>query len=246
MRSGIIFISLQRFLKGGKLLQNPGATKNSARFLPVFSRAPQHSTGTTGTVRAGLNSRQNHTVSPLLTQDLICHPASPCPATVHGITVDLNRDTAGGLTLSYRLHGSPGDKMVPPAQPSSPADGLWQHTCCELFIAPTNSPEYAEFNFSPSGQWAHYRFHAYRERDDNFSPHIAPLMTWQAFPDGFQLDVTLSPEQLPVSPSLQLGITAVIEASDGGKYYWALKHCAAQPDFHHRQSFSLTLPDLTP
>ena len=205
----------------------------------------QHSTGTTGTVRAGLNSRQNHTVSPLLTQDLICHPASPCPATVHGITVDLNRDTAGGLTLSYRLHGGPGDIHLPPAQLPSFADGLWQHTCCELFIAPVHSPKYEEFNFSPSSQWANYRFNAYRERDTDFAPSLAPKITFKILPDGFQLDAHLAPAQLPQSQAWQLGLSVVLEASDGSKSYWALSHCTTQPDFHHRQSFSLALPDIS-
>jgi hypothetical protein len=45
---------------------------------------------------------------------------------------------------------------------------------------------------------------------------------------------------------LQLGLSAVIEAADGSKSYWALAHCATQPDFHLRQSFTLTLNRNTP
>lgn len=180
-----------------------------------------------------------------ITQSLVRHPAAPGNSPLRHIEASTTCLQNGGLKLSYRLFGSPADIRIPATAVPLATDGLWQHTCCELFIAPTNSSGYDEFNFSPSGQWAHYRFNAYRERDDNFSPRIAPLITWQDLSDGFQLDATLSPQQLPASPSLQVSITAVIEASDGSKHYWALTHCAAQPDFHLRQSFCLTLPDLT-
>ena len=43
------------------------------------------------------------------------------------------------------------------------ADVLWQHTCFEAFVAPAGAPGYHEFNFSPSLDWAIYRFSAYRE-----------------------------------------------------------------------------------
>lgn len=186
-------------------------------------------------------------MSPLLTQALICHPASPCPTTVRGIATRLSRDADGGLTLSYRLHGASGDILLPPTSSASFADGLWQHTCCELFITTTvHSPKYEEFNFSPSGQWANYRFNAYRERDTDFVPGIAPKIIFKILADGFQLDARLAPAQLPQSGALQLGLSVVLEASDGSKSYWALSHGAAQPDFHHRQSFSLALPATSP
>lgn len=161
------------------------------------------------------------------------------------VEVSVIRHPSDRLDLTYRLSGLAGDVFVPaPATPIA-TDGLWRHTCCELFIAVGHGTEYEEFNFSPSGQWAHYRFNAYRERDFDFTPATAPLIHWQALADAYQLDVTLSADQLPASPSLQLGLSAVIEAGDGSKHYWALKHCAAQPDFHHRQSFTLALPEST-
>lgn len=181
-----------------------------------------------------------------ITQSLTSHPALPGNSPLRGIEASLTRQQNGALSVSYRLYGSPEAIRVPPAATPLATDGLWQHSCCELFIATVHSPKYEEFNFSPSGQWAHYRFNDYRERDKNFITTTAPVITWQVLPDGFQLDATLSPDQLPASRSLQVGITAVIEASDGSKQYWALKHCATQPDFHLRQSFNLTLPDLTP
>jgi hypothetical protein len=39
----------------------------------------------------------------------------------------------------------------------------------------------------------------------------------------------------------RLGVSAVIEESDGAKSYWALKHAPGKPDFHHADSFAYEL-----
>ncbi len=43
---------------------------------------------------------------------------------------------------------------------------------------------------------------------------------------------------------LRLALSAVIEDSDGGLSYWALAHPRGKPDFHHADSFALTLNRL--
>ena len=40
----------------------------------------------------------------------------------------------------------------------------------------------------------------------------------------------------------QVGLSAVIEAKDGSRSYWALAHPPGKPDFHHRDCFALRLP----
>lgn len=151
----------------------------------------------------------------------------------------------GGLVLIYRITCPPAEILVPSLQPSGPADGLWQHTCCEAFVA-EDGAGYREFNFSPSGQWAVYRFTGYRERDEAFTPEAEPQLNFTPLADGFELRASLPATLLPPGKALHLGLTAVIEADDGSKSYWALAHCAAQPDFHVRQSFALTLKRNTP
>jgi hypothetical protein len=171
---------------------------------------------------------------------LRCHPASPRTA-VSAIEVSASRTADGALALSYRLHGDPGAISIPgPVLPAA-ADGLWQHTCLEAFVAATDDAGYREFNFSPAGLWANYRFTACRERDLDFVPPAAPRIAFQRYADGFKLEATLGPELLPASRTLNIGLTAVIETRDGGRSYWALAHCAAQPDFHLRPSFMLTI-----
>lgn len=185
---------------------------------------------------------------------LLCHPSTPCAA-VEAIEITAECTVAGGLKLSYRVRGAPGAILLPPPQPPGPADNLWQHTCCEAFVATAeettagravNRKKYLEFNFSPSGQWAVYGFNDYRERDAGFSPLAAPRITLQIQADGFQLDAAIPPKLLPADQTLLLGLTAVIEAADGSKHYWALQHGAPQPDFHLRPSFALTLNRNTP
>ena len=185
---------------------------------------------------------------------LLCHPATPCAA-VKAIEVTAESTAAGGLELRYRVHGVPGAIQIPPPLPPRQADNLWQQTCCEAFVATTieatagrtvNRKKYLEFNFSPSSQWAAYRFTDYRECDADFSPAAAPLITVDCLSDGFLLKALLAPELLPADETLLLGLTAVIETAGGSKSYWALQHCAPQPDFHLRPSFTLTLNRNTP
>ena len=170
---------------------------------------------------------------------LICHPVATGTLAC-GIEVGVATKDDGGLLLSYRITCPPADLRLPAPQAAGPADGLWQRTCCEAFVT-EGGTGYREFNFSPSGQWAAYRFTDYRERDEAFAPAAEPQLAFTPLADGFELRASLPAALLPPGKALHLGLTAVIEAADGSKTYWALTHCAAQPDFHVRQSFALTL-----
>lgn len=103
-----------------------------------------------------------------------------------------------------------------------------------------DAKKYREFNFSPSGEWAVYDFAGYRERIESAIP-VAPQISLAQASDAVELRVLIPAALLPGGAVLQVGLTAVLEAADGSKTYWALAHAAAQPDFHLRQSFALTL-----
>jgi hypothetical protein len=64
----------------------------------------------------------------------------------------------GGLGLSYSVTGRIGDLRLPPVVVSARTDELWRRTCFEAFVRPSPGETYYEFNFSPSTQWAAYRF----------------------------------------------------------------------------------------
>lgn len=117
------------------------------------------------------------------------------------------------------------------------ADGLWRTTCFEVF-AQLRDGSYAEFNISPSGQWAAYHFSSYREGGGDLDGHVQVIRSEQAG-GAFELDAIL---HWPEWPHIdRIALSAVIEATDGSLSYWALAHPSDKPDFHHPDSFVLEL-----
>ena len=103
-----------------------------------------------------------------------------------------------------------------------------------------DGPAYREFNFSPSGAWQAYAFRAYRAGGPLY-PAPAPTIRLDLEPAEFRLTATLPAGLLPPGRQLQLGLSAVIEASDGSLSYWALHHPPGRPDFHHTDGFALQI-----
>jgi hypothetical protein len=127
-------------------------------------------------------------------------------------------------------------------------EGLWQHTCFEAFIRTNASPDYYEFNFSPSGEWAAYSFRGYRDGEPIEDVGLSPEIVVRREADKIELDAVVRLDRLSAIPpgaTLQIGLSAVIEDNDGKLSYWALKHPVEKPDFHHPDSFALefALPD---
>lgn len=186
-------------------------------------------------------------------QPLLCHPATPCGAALR-LTVSLApaaRASASGWRLRYELRGNlPALRIPAPAAPG-PADGLWQHTCFEAFVAVRGARAYREFNFSPSGQWAAYAFTEERVHDPSAEPalrDVHPVIDWMDTPESFVLQAWLPASAWPTGTAAQplaLGLSAVIETHDRDLSYWALHHPGPRPDFHHRGGFVLpTPPDI--
>ena len=99
---------------------------------------------------------------------------------------------------------------------------------------------YREFNFSPSGQWAAYVFTDYRAGMLPLELHRAPALRWQRTAARLELIATLPADALMTDQTaLRIALSAVIEEQSGTITYWALKHPAGQPDFHHPGSFAL-------
>jgi hypothetical protein len=167
------------------------------------------------------------------------HPASPCAA-LRGIEASVTRAAEGSLRLTYRLEGDLDRVLIPPARAPRMAERLWQHTCCELFIASADGGPYQEFNFSPSGEWAAYRFERYRHGMALETP-AEPRIRVQRGAGVLELHAGIS-LALPSHPLL--GLSAVIEETDGTLSYWALRHTAGKPDFHHRDGFALELDEI--
>jgi hypothetical protein len=166
------------------------------------------------------------------------HPASPCAA-LRGIRATVRRNADGSLDVTYRMEGDLDRVRIPPPRPPRAGERLWQHTCCEVFVADAAGPGYQEFNFSPSGEWAAFRFTGYREG----APFAAPDPRIGIVRTAGALDLTaqIDPNH---NGKLRIGLSAVIEEIDGALSYWALRHAPGKPDFHHRDAFALELDEV--
>lgn len=187
--------------------------------------------------------------SPALGVALHPHGEVACAA-VQALEVRVAATPDGGLMLDYSLVGDLAGIAFPSAGRAGFADGLWQHTCFEAFVALAGSPAYREFNFSPSGQWASYAFSDYRRSAPGAEmPESGPEITVIRLADRLEIAAFVPPALLPrTDPGacLELGLSAVVEAAGGEKSYWALAHTAERPDFHRRDAFILHLPIPAP
>ena len=174
----------------------------------------------------------------LLHQTLRLHPDSLCAA-VTQIEADIVRPRPGSLILSYVLSGRINDLRCPPVVVPARADELWRHTCFEAFVRGSADPGYYEFNFSPSTQWAVYRFDSYRSGMRVATEIGAPRIEVRSDEATFTLQAALELDGL--SSPLHLGLTAVLEETSGRKSYWALTHPPGKADFHHADCFALEL-----
>jgi len=94
---------------------------------------------------------------------------------------------------------------------------------------------YLEFNFSPSGEWAAHAFERYREG----TPLGVPDPGIAVRTDGQALELSASVEV--EAAKLRVALCVVIEELDGALSYWALRHPAPRPDFHHADGFALEI-----
>ena len=171
---------------------------------------------------------------------LVPHPDFPSDA-IRSITVEAVRgEKFGDLNLTYCVSGATDAVLWPLPARGGRADGLWEHSCFEAFVGRAGEAGYTELNLATSGQWAVYAFDGYRAGMTAIEDPVAAL------------GVSFDPELVTVSASIdlpvlsrcgewQLGLSAIIEAKDGTKSYWALAHPPGPPDFHNRDCFTARL-----
>jgi hypothetical protein len=143
--------------------------------------------------------------------------------------------TADRLWLRYYVECEVNALELGELSPAKRTDGLWEHTCFEVFIG---GSAYSEFNFSPSSQWAAYDFHGYRAEMRPREMTEFPEIGCDASETHFVLEADFGIGTLKGN----VGLSVVIEELDGTKSYWALSHPPGAPDFHHPTCFAATLP----
>lgn len=173
---------------------------------------------------------------------LACHPQTQSQS-IREIDVVLEEAKSGSLMLTFCLVGDISGLSIPASRSPRRTDRLWRHTCFEAFVMEGEGPEYREFNFSPSGEWAVYDFRNYRNGgvlENDLAPGIVVHKTMDRLELGAEIGQALLPQGRP----LRLGLSAVVEDAAGILSYWALRHPPGKPDFHHTDAFALQLEKL--
>lgn len=148
-----------------------------------------------------------------------------------------------GLAIHYVLAGCLEEVRIPaPASTPTRCDGLWERTCFEFFLAVPGDQAYWEFNLSPSGHWNVYRLDGYRQGLTPEPSYPGLEITTRRAASTLHMDLACDlPPLAQPNQTLEVGICAVIEASNGLLSYWALAHPGPAPDFHRRDGFLITL-----
>jgi len=93
---------------------------------------------------------------------LIAHPDTPARA-VAGVFITYVWLSAAEWRFDFTVIAPPTALRLPVPVAPARSDGLWKHTCFEVFLMDPVDGSYLEFNFSPSGEWAAYQFDGYRK-----------------------------------------------------------------------------------
>ena len=172
------------------------------------------------------------------------HPATPSDA-VSAIEAEATRPGPGRLALAYRASRGAGGLAIPPLAAPARTDGLWKHTCFEAFLVSDDSPGYYELNFSPSGEWAAYRFCAYRTGMTPADGVGVPTTRVAREAAALRVEVTIAvsaiQEARHTRTPLRITPVAVIEDIEGRVSYWAQRHPPGKPDFHHPDGLALEI-----
>jgi hypothetical protein len=173
---------------------------------------------------------------------LIPHRQTP-PAVRLEVSADAELAAPGSsLTLRYRVRGAIGELAIPPRVAPRRADGLWERTCFEAFIAAPAGEGYLELNFSPSTEWAAYAFERYRHGMRPLTLARPPVVTVAG--DALELRVTASADLTGVAEARwpwRVALCAVVADAAGGRSYWALRHTKPNPDFHDAAGFAFSM-----
>ncbi|MDE2049511.1 MAG: DOMON-like domain-containing protein [Gammaproteobacteria bacterium] len=181
---------------------------------------------------------------------LLPHPDYPGKG-VRSVAAGAELAGSESLRFRYVLEADPTLVRIPSrSADAGRTDKLWAHTCFEAFVGLPESPQYLELNFSPSGQWAAYRFDSYRQ---GMVPALdrAPRVALRSSGERLELQAEVWLSGSPASPGaaaqvrgcprLRIALSTVVEDREGRLSYWALRHPPGRPDFHHPESFSLAL-----
>ena len=171
-------------------------------------------------------------------QTLAPHPDTPCEA-VREIAAEVAR-VGTRLSLRYSVEGDLEQVKLPERGVREWANELWKHSCFEAFVSAGKG--YGEINLSPSNQWAAYAFDGYRSGMSAREGFELLGLDDRRTPGSYELVADFDLTDLPPDSDWSVGLSAVIELTDGRRCFWALRHASGAPDFHDPDAFALSLP----
>ncbi|MSP18531.1 MAG: DOMON-like domain-containing protein [Bdellovibrionales bacterium] len=167
-------------------------------------------------------------------------PFTPPPSPI-SMGVELLQ-LGGALQISFCLKGAVDSLKLPqPVENPERREGLFHHTCLELFIQKGND-QYLEFNFSFTGDWCVFYFDGYRKKSMNpitLDSTLFELRHISHSPCEASLKVNIPVKKIDFlgAGESTLGLSAVLEHPFNILSYWALVHNSTKPDFHQASSF---------
>lgn len=158
------------------------------------------------------------------------------------------------VSLTFRVEGAHQFELPAMTENASRAMNLWEQSCFEIFIRPLNTEAYLEFNLSSNGDWNAFVFKDYRlplMEDGALTPapmDKAPICASTGIPrndSAWRLDVQIDLSHLPrefhLPANRMIALSCILKDLKGNLHYFALKHPAEKPDFHHQESFCLRI-----
>src|SRR2546425_12889335 len=106
----------------------------------------------------------------------------------------------------YALEGGSAGQRFPAPRRPRVAARLWQHTCCEIFIARNGLPGYHEYNLAPSGEWAAYAFARYRDGARLVDEKLDPRIGVRRSGEQLELDAFIPVDRAALSLALSAGV----------------------------------------
>ncbi|MEM9088638.1 MAG: DOMON-like domain-containing protein [Cyanobacteria bacterium P01_F01_bin.53] len=188
-------------------------------------------------------------------------PFTSTPKTA-GLVVQGNVLREGSsLVFSYGIKGDLEQIVLPELGESASAenhigeafarkDRLWERTCFEFFLSGdkhhTKDTPYWEFNMSPTGEWNVFSLEGYRKglQEEQTITRL-PFEVYRSN-NYLNLTMTLDIRALMAPESvIRVGVSMVVLCASASaqpvESFWAIAHPGPEADFHHPDSFVLSL-----
>lgn len=149
---------------------------------------------------------------------------------------DLVVESDEAIRLEFNWKDMQGQIILPTEPPAGRQHELWNQTCFEAFLRPKNGSGYFEINLSPTGAWNIYRFETYRAPQPPTEFLEAEVLEIKQTRESLSARIRLPGLDLSL---IEASLCAILKLKNEKTSYWANRHSAHQPDFHHPDSFIL-------